>query len=236
MKAIGYTRVSTAEQAAEGLSLENQDVKIRAYCFAKGWELVDMIEDAGESAVSLDRPGMVRLIEMCQRREFDVLVIYKLDRMTRSVKDLGYLIQDIFEQCGVMFSSVMDNFDTSTANGKLILNILGSVAQWERDIISERTRDALAHKKHKGEKLGMVPFGFRLENNRLVEDADEMRLLGTMKRMRRDGMSFQKIADRLNVKPCPRPRRSMKWSKSTVADLINDHVKARKGRYLQANC
>jgi DNA invertase Pin-like site-specific DNA recombinase len=236
MKAIGYIRVSTSEQATDGLSLGNQAEKIRAYCFAKGWELVDMIEDAGESAVSLNRPGMARIIELCQRREFEVLVIYKLDRMTRSVKDLGYLIQDVFEKCDVKFSSVMDNFDTSSANGKLILNILGSVAQWERDIIAERTKDALAHKKSKGERLGVVPFGFRLEDNRLVEDADEMRLLGTMKRMRRDGMSFQKIADKLNEKACPRPRRSMKWSKSTIADLINDHVKARKGRFLQANC
>ena len=135
MKAVGYIRVSTEEQAKEGVSLDNQRTKIELFCAAKDWKLQRIYTDEGKSAGSLNRDGIQELMSDCQAHRLDVIVIYKLDRLTRSVKDLGYLIE-LFEKCGVAFSSVTDNFDTTTANGKLILNILGSVAQWERDIIS----------------------------------------------------------------------------------------------------
>ena len=124
MKAVGYIRVSTEEQAKEGVSLDNQRSKIELFCAAKDWKLERIYTDEGKSAGNLNRDGVQELISDCQSHRFDVIVIYKLDRLTRSVKDLGYLIE-LFEKCGVAFSSVTDNFDTTTANGKLILNILG---------------------------------------------------------------------------------------------------------------
>ncbi len=128
MKAVGYIRVSTEEQAREGVSLDNQRKRIEAFCVAKEWTLGRIYADEGVSGSSLKRDGVQELISDCKKGVFDVVVIYKLDRLTRSVKDLGTLIET-FDKSDVAFSSVSDNFDTTTANGKLVLNILGSVAQ-----------------------------------------------------------------------------------------------------------
>ena len=126
MRAIGYTRVSTDEQSQQGVSLSNQAQKIQAYCVAKDWELAAVIRDEGCSGKDLNRPGIQEIIKGCRKRAFDVVVTMKLDRLTRSVKDLGYLVEDVFNKHGVAFSSLQDNFDTSTANGRMVMNILAS--------------------------------------------------------------------------------------------------------------
>ena len=113
MRAIGYARASTEDQAQAGVSLDLQEEKIRAYCVAKDWELISLIRDEGQSAKDLKRPGMQRILEGCRKKEFDVVVILKLDRLTRSVKDLGFLVEDVFGKSNVAFSSLQDNFDTS---------------------------------------------------------------------------------------------------------------------------
>ena len=122
---------------------------------------MDTVTDAGLSGATLDRPGLQKVLESVRRHEVDAVVVLKLDRLTRSVKDLGILLE-AFDRAGVAFSSVTDSFDTSTANGRLVLNVLGSVAQWERDIIAERTSDALQVKKAQGRRVGAVPFRFSL--------------------------------------------------------------------------
>lgn len=160
MKAIGYARVSTEDQAQGGVSLDFQEEKVRAYCVAKDWELIKMLRDDGYSAKDLNRPGMQEILKGCRKREFDVVVILKLDRLTRSVKDLGYLVEDVFSKCSVGFSSIQDNFDTCTANGRMVMNILATIAQWERDTISERTRDAMQFMKNGLKLVGAVPYGF----------------------------------------------------------------------------
>jgi site-specific DNA recombinase len=138
MRAVGYSRVSTDDQAQNGVSLEAQEVKIRAYCVAKDWDLLRIIRDEGRSAKDLNRPGIQQIIVGAKKRRFDVVVTLKLDRLTRSVKDLGYLVEDVFNKHGIAFSSLQDNFDTSTANGRMVMNILATIAQWERDIISDQ--------------------------------------------------------------------------------------------------
>jgi len=223
MKAIGYVRVSTEEQAKEGLSLENQKEKIKAFCFAKDWELLEVYEEKGKSAADLNREGMKRSIEGCQRHLFDVVVVYKLDRLTRSVRDLGYLTQDVFEENGIAFSSIMDNFDTATANGKLVLNILGALAQWERDIISERTKDALAYKKEKGEYLGTVPLGFYLNSGELIKIEDELETVRYIKDLYSMGISYRGIARRLNNEERP-TKRGGHWHDSTVRYLLKNQL------------
>jgi len=100
MRAIGYVRVSTEDQAQGGVSLDSQEEKIRAYCAAKDWDLVRVVRDGGHSAKDLNRPGMQKILEECRKKRFDVVVILKLDRLTRSVKDLGYLVEDVFGMWG----------------------------------------------------------------------------------------------------------------------------------------
>jgi site-specific DNA recombinase len=225
MKAVGYIRVSTEEQVREGVSLDNQRSKIELFCAAKDWTLKHVYADEGKSGASLNRDAVQELINDCKRGKFDVVVIYKLDRLTRSVKDLGWLI-DLFEKSGVAFSSVSDNFDTTTANGKLVLNILGSVAQWERDIISERTRDALAHKKEQRQIYSPLPLGFEAgEDGRLVENEKELEVVSKIRALREDGLSYQKIVDRLNNTGVP-TKNGGRWSKSVVYGIVHNTLYA----------
>jgi len=223
MKAVGYIRVSTEEQAREGVSLDNQRARIEAFCVAKDWELISVYADEGKSAGSLERPAMQELISDCKKHKFDVVVIYKLDRLTRSVKDLGYLIE-VFDKSNVAFSSVSDNFDTTTANGKLVLNILGSVAQWERDIIKERTKDALDHKKENRQIYSALPLGFELtDDGRLIENDDELNVVKQIRELRNGGLSYQAIADRLNSENVP-TKKGKRWHASTITYLLHNSL------------
>jgi site-specific DNA recombinase len=227
MRAVGYTRVSTEEQAQSGVSLEAQEEKIRAYCTAKSWELARVVRDAGYSAKDLNRPGMQELISGCKGKEMDVVVILKLDRLTRSVKDLGYLVEDVFNRHGIAFSSIQDNFDTCTANGRMVMNILATLAQWERDVISERTREAMQFMKQGLKLVGAVPFGFDLKGGQLVPNGEEMGTARVIMGLRRQGKSYQRIAERLNAKGMA-AKGGGRWYPKTVRGVVR-HLGALPG-------
>ena len=221
MKVIGYTRVSTREQAEDGVSLAMQEERVRAYCTARDWQCEQIITDAGETGTKLTRPGLQQVIALCSSGATEGVVVLKLDRLTRSVKDLGYLIEDVFEKNGVAFTSVQDNFDTTTANGRLVLNILGTVAQWERDIISERTSLALQHKKANGQVYGQVPFGFSLgaDGETLEKNPEQQRAVTQMKRWRRAGASLRGIAGKLTSRGVA-TQNGGRWAAATVAGIL----------------
>ncbi len=219
MRAIGYIRVSTEDQAHIGVSLHAQAEKIRAYCTAKGWELVTVVQDAGCSAKDLNRPGIQDIIRRCSRHEFDVVVILKLDRLTRSVKDLGHLVEDVFNRHSIAFSSIQDNFDTCTANGRMVMNILATLAQWERDVISERTREAMQFMKRGLKRVGAVPFGFDQVDGRLAPNKREMGTARSIVSMRRRGKSYQRIAAHLNKSNVP-AKNGGRWHPKTVMGVV----------------
>jgi site-specific DNA recombinase len=125
-KAIGYVRVSTDKQADRGVSLDAQIEKIKAMSIVHDVELLDVLVDAGESAKDLDRPGMVRILEMVQSRAVGMVIVAKLDRLTRSVKDLAVLLEQ-FQRRGVSLVSVAESLDTGSASGRLVLNIMMSL-------------------------------------------------------------------------------------------------------------
>ena len=139
-RVIGYARVSTDRQI-EGVSLDAQQAKIEQYAALYDLELIDVIIDAGASAKTLERPGLQEALDKLKAGEADGLLVSKLDRLTRSVVDLGSLIEGVFGKYTLM--SVGDQVDTSTAAGRLVLNVLMSVSQWEREAIGERTRAAI---------------------------------------------------------------------------------------------
>ena len=219
MRAIGYARVSTEDQAQAGVSLDFQEEKIRAYCVAKDWDLVSLIRDEGQSAKDLKRPGMQRILEGVRKKEFDVVVILKLDRLTRSVKDLGYLVEDVFGKNHVAFSSLQDNFDTCTANGRMVMNILATIAQWERDIISERTRDAMEFMKNGLKLVGAVPYGFDSKDGDLSPNPEEMETVREVVRLRSGKKSYRRIADILNRKGVP-SKNGGRWYPKTVMGVV----------------
>src|SRR5437867_11170364 len=146
MRAIGYVRVSTDKQADHGVSLEAQEAKIRAMAVVQGGDIVELIVDGGESAKDLNRPGMERLLALVDQGRVQTVIIAKLDRLTRSVKDLAELLER-FQKRGVSPVSVAESLDTGSAAGRLVINIMTAVSQWEREAIGERTRDAMQHKR-----------------------------------------------------------------------------------------
>jgi site-specific DNA recombinase len=194
LRAVGYVRVSTQEQAQEGFSLDVQEARIAAYCEAKDWQLARVYRDEGVSGKNLDRPGVQSMLRDLKGDGVDVVCVLKLDRLTRNIRDLGNLIEDLFD--GVALASVSEGFDSSTAAGEMVMNLLGTVAQWERKVIGERTKAALDYKAEAGEWLGRVPFGFRIdEAGKLTEDPEAMRVIAAIKRSRRrSGTSYPKLA------------------------------------------
>ncbi len=198
-KAIGYTRVSPRDQAASSVSLVSQRMKIEAYATMHDLDLVEVIEDAGYSAKSLDRPGMTKLLSLIRGRKITTVVVAKLDRITRSVRDLGDLVE-LFQRSGVEFASVADHIDTSTASGRLVLNVMGSVSQWEREAIGERTSEALAVMRSNGRRISRhAPYGYRLNGQGWISDEHEQQAICIMRRLRDEGLSLRQITERLQT-------------------------------------
>src|ERR1700719_3390962 len=199
MKTVGYVRVSTDKQAERGISLEAQAEKIRAVALVQSAELSEIIVESGESAKSLNRPGMARLLTMVDGGQVKAVIVAKLDRLTRSVKDLCELLER-FEKRGVALVSVAESLDTGSAAGRLVLNIMAAVSQWEREAIGERTRDAMRHKRSQGERVGDITFGYRLSRNQRHLDPDpaEQAALVEIRNLRRQDHTLRAISTTLN--------------------------------------
>ena len=146
VQVIGYARVSTEDQARDGVSITAQQAKIETYATVKDWALLELIRDEGHSAKHLKRPDLERLLALVEGRHVEAVIVYKLDRLTRSVADLDKLMK-LFERKGVALVSLQKPLDATTATGRLMMNLLTSVSQWEREVIGERTRDAMQHLK-----------------------------------------------------------------------------------------
>lgn len=181
-RVIGYVRVSTDEQAISGAGMESQRQAIIARCERNGWELVEIVEDAGVSAKTLNRPGLTRALDLLKDGRADVLMASKLDRLSRSVKNILDLVEFAngrFDLC------LLDlDLDTSTPAGEAQLTLMATVSQLERRLIGQRTKEALAIKKAQGVKLGRPA---------ITPSDIEKRILD----LRREGLALRTIADRL---------------------------------------
>lgn len=205
MKVVGYVRVSTEEQAQHGVSLQAQEAKLRQYCDLYSHELVEVVIDAGASAKTLNRPGLTKVLASLEAGEVEGVVILKLDRLTRSVRDLGHLLETYFVKSALL--SVMEQTDTSTAGGRLVLNLLISVSQWEREVIGERTSSALQHKKANGVKLGCPAM-----SNEAT--------LARIKELRGQGLTLRVIASTLTAEG-HKTQRGGNWQAMTVKKILD---------------
>lgn len=198
-RAVAYLRVSTDEQAERGVSLAVQRERVESYARLYGIELVAVVEDAGASARTLDRPGLQLVLAMVRAGEADAVLVAAFDRLTRSVKDLGHLVEAYFSDGRVDLLSVNEQIDTKSAVGRLVLNVLGAVAQWERETISERVAVALQHKAARGEYTGGgVPFGHVVtDDGRLTSDAGEAEVVGLARELKAEGASLRAVSAEL---------------------------------------
>ena len=205
LRAVGYVRVSTEQSADSGLSIEAQRRKLEARAVVSDYQVVGIVEDAGASAKTLDRPGWSRVADMVSQGNVDVVMVSKLDRCTHSVADLGTLLDQLGKARradggrGVALVSCAESLDTSTAAGRLVVNVLGAVSRWEREAIGERTSAALQEKRSQGRSTGGVaPYGFRFANGVRVAVAAEQQTLDQIDTYRAAGLSWARVATVLN--------------------------------------
>jgi len=207
--AVGYARVSTLGQADEGVSLDAQRERIAAWASAQGYDLVAVHVDAGLSGKRADnRPGLqAAMADACRQKA--ALVTYSLSRLARSVPD-AYTLAGKLEKAGANLVLLTESVDTTTAAGRMFFGMLAVLAQFERDLTSERTASALAHLREQGQRVsGKAPFGFKFEGGATVPDNSERAVLARIQKMRECGVPFRRIVDTLNAEGVP--ARGARW-------------------------
>lgn len=183
MKKAGlYIRVSTPHQEKEGYSIEAQKEKLAAYATAKDYEVYKTYIDGGFSGAKVDRPALKEMIEDIEDERLDVVIVYKLDRLSRSQKNTMYLIEDVFLKNNVDFISLQESFDTTTSFGRAMIGILAVFAQLERDNIKERTMLGRVERAKKGLYRGgnNTPVGYVYNNGELVRDENTAEIIETI--------------------------------------------------------
>ncbi len=227
MKAIGYTRCSTNEQADSGLGLEAQAERIRAYCTMRGSELLDLITDAGVSGGKplASRDGGQRLLTAIRERKADGVVMLKLDRMFRNAGDCLTTVER-WEKAGIALHVVDlggNAIDTTSAAGRFMLVVLAGAAEMERNLTRERTRSAMAVKRTNGQRIGTLPYGFDLaaDGTTLVPSESEQAVIAEIGSWRSMGWTLERIAAALTDRGVPtKTGKSGSWTHQAVARIV----------------
>lgn len=220
-----YIRVSTSKQDMEGYSIPMQKTRLIAYCKAKGWVVAGIYIDPGFSGASLERPGMTALIKAIEAKKGDVVLVYKLDRLSRSQRDVLYLLEDVFEPKGIAFVSMQESFDTSSVYGKAMLSILSVFGQMERAAIVERTMMGRVGRAERGyfHGGGTDPIGYEYVDGDLVVNKEEARQIRDVYRMYADGYSVTEITRRMEG----RTTKHGDWSHTgTVGNVLDNPLYA----------
>jgi DNA invertase Pin-like site-specific DNA recombinase len=202
---VGYVRVSTEEQGANGAGLDAQRAAIKAECERRGWGLLRIEEDA-LSGKTINRPGLQTALEACRSGQAKGIVVAKLDRLSRSIVDFGHLLDEARTK-GFNVVALDLGLDLSTPQGELVANVIASVAQWERRMIGQRTREALAIRKRQGVAIGRPP-------------TLPPTVVRRIKRQRNAGKTFASIADGLNRDGVPTAQGGREWYPATVRAVL----------------
>ena len=237
MRLVGYARVSTVDQATCGHSLEAQQRQLAAFVAACGHELLRVEVDDGLSAKNLRRPALQRALAALDAGEADGLLVAHLDRLTRSLRDLLAVLDRLgiggakaprggrrkARRAPAALLSVAESLDTSTPSGRMHLHLLGAAAQWQRESISERTREVAASRRAQGFRVGSVPYGFQLaaDGKRLEPCQREQEARQRARELRAGGSSLREIGRALLATRFV-PRGGGAWNPKTIASLLRD--------------
>ena len=223
MKAVGYIRVSTQGQAEDGVSLDAQEAKVRAWAEVAGASEVVSFRDEGIPGKRSDnRPGLQAALDAVGKG--DALIVYSLSRLSRSTRDTLTIAEDL-QKRGADLVSLSEKIDTTSAAGKMVFRMLAVLSEFERDQISDRTRFALAHKRANGEKTGGdVPFGYRARKGKLYPYAKEQRVIAMIQDLRAEGFSLRKMGRRLTSAGI-RPRGLGVWHAKSIQRIIGREQK-----------
>ena len=218
-----YTRVSSRNQAdADYSSLETQRERLEAYCKSQDeYTVYRVYEDGGYSADSLDRPALKEMLRDLRDGKLNCVLAYKIDRLTRSVKDF-HLLMDLFDRCGVKFVSVTQSLDTQNPMGRLLRNILLDFAQFEREMTADRTRDKMYQRAQKGLwNGGQAPYGYLAENKRLIVNPQEAPLVRFMFERFADTPSLSRLREELHRRGWY-ARSGKPWSKTAIDQILRN--------------
>lgn len=229
MNAIGYARVSTDGQATDGVSLDAQQARIRAWCEANGYTLVGLHVDAGLSGGRADnRPALqAALSEACKQRA--VLIVYSLSRLARSTRDT-ILISERLVKAGADLVSLSEKLDTTSAAGKMLFRLLAVLSEFERDVIAERTTCAMAHLRSQGQRIsGRLPYGYDLasDGQSLVQNAQEQDGLRVIQALRKTGKGRRRIAAALSKQGIATKTGTV-WTPQAVGAILRREVKMQR--------
>lgn len=233
--AVGYVRVSTAGQAADGLSLDAQRVRIEAAAASAGLQLVGVVVDGGVSgSVALaDRPGGEQVVAMVEAGQVCTVIVAKLDRLGRSAADLLTTVQ-AWERAGVALLALDVGVDTRTPGGRVFFGMLSLFAEFEREQTRERTRAGLVQARAEGAKLGAVGLGFRrteavdADGRRVVEvDPTEAATVARIVELRGGGLAWRAVADALNQEGHP-AKRGGRWHAAAALRIFDRATGARE--------
>jgi site-specific DNA recombinase len=218
-----YTRVSSRNQAeADYSSLETQRERLEAYCKSQdNYTVYRVYEDGGYSADSLDRPALKEMLRDLREGKLNCVLSYKIDRLTRSVKDF-HVLMDVFDRNGVKFVSVTQSLDTQNPMGRLLRNVLLDFAQFEREMTADRTRDKMHQRAQKGLwNGGNVPYGYAAQNKRLIINAEEAARLQFMFQRFADTPSLSRLRDDLHRRGWF-ARSKKPWSKTALDQILRN--------------
>ncbi|EMC14430.1 hypothetical protein SMU76_06074 [Streptococcus mutans N66] len=219
-----YIRVSTTNQAEEGYSIEEQQEKLKAYCAIKDWSIYDVYIDGGFTGSNTDRPELKRLVKEAKNKKFDTVLVYKLDRLSRSQKDTLYLIEEVFTKNNIAFLSLLENFDTSSAFGKAMIGILSVFAQLEREQIKERMQLGKVGRAKSGKSMmwAKPSYGYiyHQETGEMTVDEYESIAIKFIFSSYLAGRSITKLRDDLNKKY---PKK-IAWNYKMVRHILDNPV------------
>lgn len=217
-----YVRVSTDEQAKEGYSIDAQEKVLRAYCTFKGYTDPLVFTDAGFSAKNLNRPALKSLLEHVSLGGVHQVLVWRLDRLSRSLKDTLHIVEDILLPQGVQLVSTSENIDTGTPSGRLMLNVLASFAQAKRENTQERIRMVSGELAKTGKHMGGVPpFGYKVVDGKYLIDPPAAEAVRTLFDMFLSGSGYAAMAKYLK-QAGHKTARGNDFSKSSLHDIIKN--------------
>ncbi len=194
-----YVRVSTEEQALHGFSLKAQEDALKNYAQALGYEISEIYRDEGKSAKDLNRPSLIKLLSDAENKRVTAIFIYKLDRFSRSLKDLILTI-DKLKEWNIDFISMQDKIETASASGKLMFHIISAFAEFERNIIGERTSFGMMRKMEEGGSVTKPPFGYMMIDKKLEPDPKKEGLVQKIfEEFSTTNISLNKLAKKNNL-------------------------------------
>jgi site-specific DNA recombinase len=227
VRIIGYTCLNTLSQQPKNYSLEEQEHIITEYVAANNWELVGMERELTDTnSGQQHQPKLAELIESSDKGKFDALVIARLDRLTRNIRQLNTLISEMCIKNGVELISIEEGLDTRNESGELALRLIEIITKWDTKRISDRTREIIARKRAKGERVGHAPFGFTYRNKRLVAVEQELKTVRLIREQREKGYSYHRIAKFLNERKVPSKRGGI-WYAETVKTVYQNAISER---------